>query len=110
MDQLALKEKIGVNYMLLELTGSLNSYTITELQEKLFEYIVDTNVVLDSSQITQVDSSGVGVILAGHNDAESSGTKLFIMNPSESVKHALERTGFFDMFHIIHSVTEVSDD
>ena len=37
MDQLALKEKIGVNYMLLELTGSLNSYTITELQEKLFE-------------------------------------------------------------------------
>ena len=73
MNQLALKEKIGVNYMLLELTGTLNSYTITELQEKLFEYIVDTNVVLDSSQIIQVDSSGVGVILAGHNDAESSG-------------------------------------
>ena len=110
MNQLALKEKIGVNYMLLELTGTLNSYTITELQEKLFEYIVDTNVVLDSSQVTQVDASGVGVILAGHNDAESSGTKLFIMNPSEPVKHALERTGFFDMFHIIHSVTEVSDD
>ena len=56
MNQLALKEKIGVNYMLLELTGTLNSYTITELQEKLFEYIVDTNVVLDSSQIIQVDS------------------------------------------------------
>ena len=36
MNQLALKEKIGVNYMLLELTGTLNSYTITELQEKLF--------------------------------------------------------------------------
>lgn len=110
MNQLALKEKIGVNYMLLELTGTLNSYTITELQEKLFEYIVDTNVVLDSSQVTQVDSSGVGVILAGHNDAESSETKLFIMNPSEPVKRVLERTGFFDMFHIIHSVTEVSDD
>lgn len=110
MNQLALKEKIGVNYMLLELTGTLDSYTITELQEKLFEYIADTNFVLDLSQIIQVDSSGVGVILAGHNDAESSGTKLFIMNPSEPVKRALERTGFFDMFHIIHSVTEVSDD
>lgn len=110
MNQLALKEKIGVNYMLLELTGTLDSYTITELQEKLFEYIADTNVVLDSSQVTQVDSSGVGLILAGHNDAESFGTKLFIMNPSEPVKRALERTGFFDMFHIIHSVTEVSDD
>lgn len=110
MDQFALKEKTGVNYMLLELTGSLNSYTIAELQEKLFEYIADTNVVLDASQITQVDYSGVGVILAGYNDAESFGNKLFIMNPSETIKRALERTGFFDMFHIIHSVTEVSDD
>ena len=41
MNQLALKEKIGVNYMLLELTGTLDSYTITELQEKLFEYIAE---------------------------------------------------------------------
>ncbi|MGN0729715.1 STAS domain-containing protein [Treponema sp.] len=110
MDQLALKEKIGVNYMLLELTGSLNSYTISELQTKLFTYIVDANVVLDASQVVQVDSSGLGLILAGHNDAEASGTKLFVMNPSSAIKQALERTGFFDMFHIIHSVTEVSDD
>ena len=34
MNQLALKEKIGVNYMLLELTGTLDSYTITELLER----------------------------------------------------------------------------
>ena len=56
-----------------------------------------------------MDSSGVGVVLAGHNDGEKFGTKLFVMNPSDTARHYLERTGFWDTFYIIHSVTEVSD-
>lgn len=107
MDQLIIRDKIGVNYMLLELSGAVNSYTISELQDKVFSYIIDSNVVLDMAQVIQIDSSGIGVILASVNDTETTGTKLFIMNPSETVKHALERTGFYDMFNIIHSVTEV---
>ena len=110
MDQLSIKEKVGVNYMLMELSGEAVASTVTELQEKVLGYIVDTNVVLDTEHLAQVDSSGVGVILAGHNDGEASGTKLFVMNPSESTKRALERTGFYDLFHVIHSVTEVSND
>ena len=107
MDQLTIRDKIGVNYMLLELSGALNSYTISELQDKVFSFIIDSNVVLDMAQVIQIDSSGVGVFLASFNDTEMTGTKLFIMNPSEPVRHALERTGFYDMFNIIHSVTEV---
>ncbi len=108
MDQLTLHEKIGANYVLLELSGSLNAYTLTELQEKMNVYIMDSNVVLDMSLLTSIDSAGVGTILAGHNDGEEFGFKLFIMNPSDVARHALERTGFFELFHIIHSVTEVS--
>ena len=110
MDQLTIKEKVGVNYMLMELSGEAVASTVTELQEKVLTYIMDTNVVLDTEHLAQVDSSGVGVILAGHNDGEDCGTKLFVMNPSESTKRALERTGFYDLFHVIHSVTEVSND
>ncbi|MBP3365792.1 MAG: STAS domain-containing protein [Treponema sp.] len=110
MDQLTLREKVGVNYMLLELTGAVNSYTSSDLQEKVYSYIVDTNVVLDMEQVTQLDSSGVGIVIAGHNSGEENKTKLFVMNPSEAARRSLERTGFFDMFNVIHSVTEVSDD
>lgn len=109
MDQLTLREKVGVNYMLLELSGTLNSNTCVELQEKVFQYIADSNVVLDMDQVTQIDSSGVGIIIAGHNYGEDFDTKCFIMNPSESVKLALNRTGFFDVFHVIYSVTEIED-
>ena len=110
MDQLQIKEKVGVNYMLLELSGAVNSYTDSELSQKVSQYIIDSNVVLDAENVTQVDSSAIGIIIAGHNDGEEFGTKMFIMNPSECVRRALERTGFIDMFHVIHSVTEVTDE
>lgn len=110
MDQLVLREKVGANYMLMEIEGVVNAYTDAELQEKLYRYITDINVVLDMNLVTQLDSSGVGTVLAAFNDGEKYGTKLFIMNPSESVRRALERTGFYDMFYVIHSVTEVSNE
>ena len=98
MNQLSLTEKIGPNYVLFELVGDVNSYTISELQEKM-----------DMSTVSSMDSSGLGIILAGINDGEKFGTKLFIMNPSDAAHYSLTRTGFWNTFYIIHSVTEVSD-
>ena len=109
MDQLAINEKVGAYYMLLELSGAVNAYTITELKTKVYSYILDSNVVLDMSQVSQLDSTGLGVIIATHNDGEGCGTKIFILNPSNEARHALEKTGFLDTFNIIHSVTEVND-
>ncbi|MCI5831253.1 MAG: STAS domain-containing protein [Treponema sp.] len=109
MDQLTLREKVGVNYMLLELSGTMNANTCVELEQKVYQYIIDSNVVLDMEQVLEIDSSGVGVIIAGHNDGEKYGTRLFIMNPSEPARIALTKTGFIDVFNIIHSVTEVAD-
>lgn len=109
MDQLTIIEKVGANYMLLELYGSINAYTISEFKEKLDRYILDSNVVIDLSAVTKIDSSGMGVIMAGFNDAQDFGTKLLIMNPSVDARIALDKTGFSDTFIIIHSVTEVSD-
>lgn len=109
MDQLTIREKVGVNYMLLELSGTMNSSTSVELQQKVYEYILDSNVVLDMEQVQVIDSTGIGLIISAHNDGDENNTKLFIMNPSEVSRIALGRTGFMDIFHIIHSVTEVSD-
>ena len=109
MVQLTITEKVGANYKLLELTGAINAYTIAEFQEKVYSYILESNIVLDMSQVISIDSAGVGVILAGYNDGEENGTQLFIMNPSDAAHYALTRTGFWNTFYIIHSVTEVSD-
>ena len=110
MDQLSMSEKIGPNYMLLELSGAVNAYTMSEFQERLYQYIIDSNIVLDLSLVTSIDTSAMGVLMAAFNDSIDFDTKLFFMNPSEAARKAIDKTGFTDTFLIIHSVTEVSDD
>jgi anti-anti-sigma factor len=106
MEQLKLLEKKGANYVLLEVSGTINSYTFSEFQSKLYTLVTDTNVVVDMSLVTNIDSSGLGVILAAFNDAEESGYRLYIMRPSNEARKALESTGFIDFFPIIQAVTE----
>lgn len=108
MEQLTIWEKNGANYILLELTGTIDSYTSAEFQSKVYDYIKTTNVVLDLASVTGIDSSGMGILMAGHNDGEDTNHKLYLMNPSADVRQAIDETGFTDTFHIIRSVTEVN--
>lgn len=106
MEQLKLIEKRGANYVLLEATGELTANTFTELQSKVFNLITETNVVLDMAEVLELDSSGLGVLMAAFNDAEEFEQNLYIMRPSNEVRKALESTGFIDFFPIIQAVTE----
>lgn len=108
MEQLKIIEKNGANYILYELNGVVNSYTSTEFQTKVFREIQKTNIVLELSQVESIDSVGIGIIMAGFNDGIDSGHKLYIMNPSMTVRQAIDETGFTEIFYFIHSVTEVN--
>lgn len=107
MEQLTIWEKNGANYVLLELTGAIDSYTATEFQSKVYGYVKTTNLVLDLENVTSIDSTGIGIIMAGFNDGEETGHRLYLMNMSNAVREAVDDTGFTDTFHLIRSVTEV---
>ena len=107
MDNISISERRGTNYVLLEISGTINSYTYTEFQRRSYAIVKETNLVLDLSRVVNISSAGVGVLIAANEDASDAGFKLFIMNPSEIVRSAIEATGFREMFTIIHSLTEV---
>lgn len=107
MENISIVEKNGPNYSLLEVSGTVNSYTYTEFQTKVYALIKETNLVLDLSRVTNMSSSGLGVLMAAFDDGEELGNKLYIMKPSEVVRLAIESTGFSDMFTVIYSLTEV---
>lgn len=107
MEQLKIQEKKGANYNLLELFGVLDSYNFTELQQKAFALVKENNLVLDLSNLTSMDSSGLSAVLGSSTLGLEFGKMLYIMNPSSEARRALESTGFMDMFNIIFSVTEV---
>ncbi|MCQ2580150.1 MAG: STAS domain-containing protein [Treponemataceae bacterium] len=107
MEQIVIKEKKGANYVLLEVSGVLNSYTYLDFQTKVFAIAKETNLVIDMAEITNLSSSGLGVLLAAYDDAEDAGNKIYIMHPSPIAQKAIESTGFVDCFPIIFSLTEV---
>ena len=107
MENISIVEKSGPNYALLEVAGTINSYTYTEFQAKVYALIKQTNLVLDLSRVVNLSSSGLGVLMAALDDGESLGNKLYIMKPSEVVRLAIESTGFSELFTVIFSLTEV---
>lgn len=108
MEQLTITEKSGANYLLLDLDGALNAYTLAEFQQKVYGAIQKNNVVVDLSKVIELDSSGIGVLMAAFNDGEDSGHKLYLMALSNESEKALDETGFIDELNIINSVTEVA--
>jgi len=107
MENISIIEKNGSNYALLEVSGTINSYTYTEFQAKVYALIKQTNLVLDLSRVSNLSSSGLGVLMSALDDGEEAGHKLYVMKPSEVVRLAIESTGFSEMFTVIYSLTEV---
>lgn len=107
MDHLSISERKGDGYVLLEIVGIVNSYTYTDFQNRVYSLIRATNVVLDLSRVSNLSSSGLGVLMTAVEDGQETGHKLYIMGPSEIVRMAIESTGFAQLFPIIRSVSEV---
>jgi anti-sigma B factor antagonist len=107
VEQIGITEKGGDNYVMLIIKGSVNSYTFTEFQRKVYDLVSKTNLCLDLSEVTNLSSAGLGVLMTAVEDAERSNHKLFILKPSEIVKMALDSTGFPELFTVIRSSHEI---
>ena len=107
MEQLSIVEKEGANYLLYELNGALNAYTLGEFQNTLYEAVLQNNIVLDMSKLVELDATGIGFLMEAFNDSEDAGYKLYFMNMSSESEKAIASTGFKNLFNMINSVTEV---
>ena len=106
MEQLTIVEKEGANYKLYELKGGLTAYTLGEFENKLYEAVIKKNVVLDMTNLIEMDSSGMGMLMAAFNDSVDAGFKLYFLSMSNESSRALAETGFKNEFFIINSITE----
>jgi anti-anti-sigma factor len=108
MTQLSISEKEEGDRRTLILSGPVNSYTYTELQEKLTAALdLAATVVVDLEKVTNLSSAGVGVLMASLDDAEGAGKRLIILKPSEIARLSIEATGFGDRFVIVQTTREL---
>lgn len=107
MENLTITSSKTDSYELLKVTGTVNSYTYVEFEKRIYSAVKNNDVVLDLSQVSNLSSSGLGVLMSANEDGEENGNNIYILKPSEVVKLAIDSTGFSDMFNFIHSVDEI---
>ncbi|WP_421119357.1 STAS domain-containing protein [Aquihabitans daechungensis] len=85
------------------LAGELDPATAPELHARLTELAADagvTSVVIDLSEISFLDSSGLRVLVAGNEALRARSADLVLRGPSANVRRILEVTGLADLITV----------
>lgn len=81
--------------------GDVDAHTCPDLATELDPLPGSGDVRLDVADVGFIDSSGLRVIIAAHQQAEENDRKLLIERPSKSVTRLLEISGLTDHLHIV---------
>lgn len=80
--------------------GEVDAASADVLRTAVFEAIDggQTNLKVDMSEVSFIDSSGLRVLIAGYKAAETAGGAMRVQSPSEAVVRLLEITGQLERF------------
>jgi anti-anti-sigma factor len=108
MTQLDIIEKEEADRYILQVVGPVNSYTYTDLQEKMNKALsLSSTVVVDLEKVTNLSSAGIGVLMASLDDAEADKKRVVILRPSEIARLAIESTGFVERFPVAENLRDI---
>lgn len=92
---------------LLEVVGELDLAVADQLRSALDAIPADVPlVVIDLERCAFLDSTGLAVILAAHQELEGSGRRLVVAAPTRQVERILEITGLTKDGFVLDSVEE----
>jgi anti-sigma B factor antagonist len=74
-----------------KLAGALTLSSMFSLQEK-FRELPSANTIVDLTQVSYVDSAGIGCIVNAHVSCKNSGNSFLLVGPNDRVKAVLHHT------------------
>lgn len=83
-------------------SGEVDRDTAPDLRRRLTEAVglAGSGVVdVDLAQVTFMDSSGIGALIAGHRLATTTGATLRVRDAGPAVRTVLELTNVWDLLH-----------
>jgi anti-sigma B factor antagonist len=88
--------------------GEIDVYTSPVLQGRLVEVLRDgsSNIVLDLSKVTFLDSTGLGVLITALKRCRNAEGDLELVTAQPNVLKVLEITGLNDVFQVRASLDE----
>ncbi|MDO5038744.1 anti-sigma F factor antagonist [Clostridium sp.] len=104
-----LKFNIIENKLIAHLIGELDHHSSQEVRVKIDDRIDRdniTNVILDFSKVTFMDSSGIGVVVGRYKKVSANGGNICVANVSKSVNRVFELSGLFKIIKNFNTVDE----
>lgn len=96
-----IKSRILNKTLYILLSGELDEYTAQTVRKNL-DLLIDTEkgfvqVVMDLSELTFMDSTGVGVLIGRYKKLRESNKPIFISNPSRNAERIFEMSGLYEI-------------
>jgi anti-sigma B factor antagonist len=92
-------------WSVLSVTGEVDLATSPELQNALDTALEgSTEVVIDLSQVTFLDSTGLGVLVRAHRRAGEQGARLRLVVTESTVRRVIDVTGLAGVFSLYDSL------
>jgi anti-sigma B factor antagonist len=101
-------EEAGAPTVVIALKGEVDLYTCPELKEELLRVIADgaTFVVVDLTETTFIDSTGLGVLIRGVERLQAEGGRLAVVCMDPNMTKVFEVTGLDRVFSVYPSRDE----
>ncbi|SHH39342.1 anti-sigma F factor antagonist [Clostridium grantii] len=97
------------NTLVAHLSGELDHHSASEVRSKLDDMIERTNalnLVMDFSEVSFMDSSGIGVVIGRYKKLLSKKGKVSISNANGSVRRVFELSGMFKIIPVYNNSDE----
>jgi anti-sigma B factor antagonist len=107
---LALESREENGWGVLEVQGEIDLHTSPQLRQAIVGFLErgQNQIVIDLSRVGFMDSSGLGVLVAGLKRAKERGGKLAVVSTQGSVQKVLSITGLDRVFQTFGSVEEAT--
>jgi anti-sigma B factor antagonist len=91
------------NTAIVNLIGEIDIYSIEKFREAIEEKMKtqEPEIILDCSELSYMDSTGMGVLIELRNKTKEVGQKIVMMNPRPNIKKLMALTGIDKIIEII---------
>ena len=95
------KSKIVNKTLYILLSGELDEYTAQTVRKNL-DTLLDTQkgfiqIVMDLSELTFMDSTGIGVLIGRYKKMKELNKPIFISNPSRNAERIFKMSGLYEI-------------
>ena len=98
MTELSINVRPEPSRVVVAVAGEIDMATAVQLKQCLLDY-PSTDVLVDLSEVTFLDSAGISVLVHAHNALEARGHTFRTTRERDNVVAVLKVCGLLDLFH-----------